>query len=123
MRGYEFFNFVEFDRVKNIVEELGQQAVSPADLSRQAVIAKGLDPTIEASFGAPHFQIEDFLETDIVAMRDVDGIVLLAGWDKSKGAAVELAYARYRGIKVYANIEEFEYAVLNLHPESDILAA
>lgn len=109
MRGKDFFNFAEFDRVAGVIEELGHVPVSPADLSRNAVRDKGLATGIEGNYGAPNFAIEDFMEKDIRAMRDVDGIVLLDGWENSKGAAVELAYARYRGIPVYASIDEFEY--------------
>lgn len=115
MRGYKFFNFEEFFRVAGIVTELGHTPVNPAELSKQAVIAAGRDPNDEKSYGAPYFQIEDFMETDIKAMRDVDCVVLLNGWTHSTGAAVEVAYARYRGIPVYGSIDELEY--LTKHQE------
>lgn len=111
MRGYKFFNFDEFFRVARIVRELGHTPVNPAELSQSAVIERGLDPADETSYGAPHFQIEDFMETDVRALRDVECIVLLAGWTASKGVAVEIAYARYRGIPVYGSIDEFELLV------------
>jgi hypothetical protein len=100
MRGYNEFNFPAFDAMRDRIKTLDSsfEVVSPADLDREI----GFDETQNSLDG---FSCEDAMERDIKAMRDVDALILLSGSEWSKGARVEEAYARYRGIPVFYEAE------------------
>lgn len=52
-----------------------------------------------------------FLGGDLQLLAHCDGIVMLPGWESSKGATAELAFARDHGLKVYFNWVEVPHAV------------
>lgn len=104
MRGKPFFNFAEFDEASIQLREAGHTPVSPAEMDRLRVREAGLDEHDEASY--LKITKERCMEEDIIAMSHVDAVVLLPGYEKSKGAKVEIAYAEYRGIPVY-RLEDF----------------
>lgn len=105
MRGYEKFNFPAFDAMAERLKKMDVIPVSPATLDREAENNAHIEEQPLENFSST---LEDFMERDIHAMRDVDALILLNGWHESKGAAVELAYARYRGIPVFTE-REFEF--------------
>ncbi|MEI5998254.1 DUF4406 domain-containing protein [Paraburkholderia bengalensis] len=43
----------------------------------------------------------DYMRADLKLLMDCDGIVLLPGWEKSRGAAVEHGLARSLGLQVF----------------------
>lgn len=99
MRGKPFYNYAAFDDAAATLVENGHTPISPADSSRRIAVEAGLDPTLESSYAK--IPIETYIEDDIIAMRHAEVVVLLPGWRNSKGARVEMAYARCRGIPIY----------------------
>lgn len=96
MRGYPRWNFDAFDEEAAKWRSKGWIAVSPADVDR----ALGFDPD------GPEEQVTtEFLKRaiirDVEMVLDCDAIVLLPGWRKSSGVAVEFAAARMMGLEVY----------------------
>lgn len=85
MRGYPLENFPAFDEAAEYMRRCQWDVVSPADLDR----AEGHDPTS----GEP-IPVSDAIARDILALRGCDAILLLPGWEDSRGVAVELALAR-----------------------------
>jgi hypothetical protein len=47
-----------------------------------------------------------FLEGDLALLGRCDGIVMLPGWESSKGATAELGHARVCGLAVYMSPSE-----------------
>lgn len=104
MRGYELFNFPAFDDACARAKALGHDPVSPADMDREM----GFDGTQ---------RIEDFkfnlkaaIIRDIIAVAGCDAIALLTGWEKSSGAKVELAAAKFLGLKI---LDARDYTPMN----------
>ena len=88
MRGYESFNFPAFDEATDRLRRYGYGAISPAEMDRE----KGLDETQNTTEG---FDVADALRRDTAAIADPEcnGIVLLPGWENSRGARAERAFA------------------------------
>ncbi len=115
MRGHKFYNFPAFDAAEERLRRLGYDVVNPAALDR----ARGIHPETFP---------EDWLWTKIpegfdlraVALEclrqvsECDGVLLLAWWQRSKGAVAEKEFAEWMGISIagesyknYMLIEEF----------------
>lgn len=86
MSGFEDFNRPLFDRCEAWLESQEVKPVSPAHLNRML----GDDATYER-----------FLRAGIKFLVDCDWIIMLPGWEKSKGACLELEIADACGIEVF----------------------
>lgn len=101
MRGYPQFNFPAFDAVRDkLLDWTPCTVISPADMDREA----GFNPNVNQE--APD-DLGEVMRRDLDAILThlrpgtQDGIVLLPGWQASRGAAVEVALARFLGLKLY----------------------
>ena len=98
MRGIPLFNFPEFDRAAVTWQARGWTVVSPADMDRE----KGFDPAHDSTTGTDSNFLRDAIKRDVLAIIDkCSAIALLSGWEKSRGARVELALARFLGLRVF----------------------
>ncbi len=103
MRGHDNYNFEAFFVAEALLEMRGHKVINPARLDIEDGKA-AWSPTEGRINAAPDFTIQDALRRDILAMAEsCEAIVLLPGWEKSKGAKAELEFARVIGLK------EFEY--------------
>lgn len=84
MSGLPDWNFPAFNAASEKVRALGYEAINPVDINP--------DP------GTPW---EMCLRADIKALCDCDGIVMIDGWEKSKGAHLELNVAHRLGMKIF----------------------
>lgn len=107
MRGYPFYNFKAFDAAEAELRELGHDVINPANVSREIVMGVGLPPENEESYEKTPFHFSYFLLQDLEELSTADCLVLLSGWTNSRGAHVELEFARYLGIPTYASLGEF----------------
>lgn len=94
MRGYDQFNFPAFDRAAAVLRAAGHEAISPAEMDREA----GLDETANTS---EDFDVKDALRRDFEVILSADGIVMLPGWEDSTGANAERFVAETTGRAVY----------------------
>jgi len=104
MTGKPQFNFPAFDRAATKLREHGYSIVSPAELddedTRKAALASADGAPGTGSHSGQTWA--DFLARDVKLIADkVDGIVLLDGWEKSKGARLECFVARLDGKPIY----------------------
>lgn len=95
MRGYDLSNFPAFDAAEKNARENGWQPISPAVMDR----ALGFDETHgEFSDDA----LESAIQRDTYVISRLkpgkDCIMVLPGWEKSRGAVAEVMVARWRGI-------------------------
>lgn len=81
------YNHPEFNRVAALCRSAGYEVVNPAELDEQA-----------GDVGEHEWAF--YLRRDIKVLADCDGIVLLSGWEWSKGARLEHHIASELGMKV-----------------------
>ena len=83
MTGMPDLNFPAFHTAARMLREQGHQVRNPAEVGEQL----GL-------------QWEDYMRKDLRLLCDCDAIYLLPGWEKSKGAHLELHIAHRLGLEV-----------------------
>jgi len=98
MRGYQAFNFPAFDEAAARGRSLGWHILSPAEMDRDI----GFDPLLDSLAG---FDMNAAIDRDIAAIRslskeDGDAVVMLPGWEQSKGARAEKALAEWMGLRI-----------------------
>lgn len=104
MSGIPHFNIPLFDRVTADLRRMGHTVTNPAEedpppVREAALASKHGDPADLLPTGSTH---GDLLARDVKLIADgIDGIVLLAGWEKSKGARLEAFVALTYGKPVY----------------------
>lgn len=102
MRGLPDWNFPAFDEAETRWRNAGHTAFSPAQTDR----ALGYGPDHQG--GIEH--LKHVMLNDIAAIYHADALALLPGWEKSRGAAVELALAQFLELPIYdaVTMEEIE---------------
>lgn len=99
MQGKPLYNFPLFDEVSASLKRDGYEPVNPAELDRQA----GFDPA-NGDVVTPEF-LEQARKRDLEALLTCDGILLLPGWEGSKGARAEHAVALWAGLDAFLWID------------------
>lgn len=90
MRGVEKYNFPTFHLVAAALRAQGWEVISPAEM--------------DMSYGSPELaeaNMTDAMRRDLGALLSCDGLVLLPGWEASRGAVVEKLVADCVGIKSF----------------------
>lgn len=104
MRGIEDFNFPAFDRAEAVLRRAGWELFNPAQMDRDQPVAGDPDsPQVQRKYARR--------DTDaILSLRaeQGDAIILLEGWEKSRGARAELYFSLWVGLKVYLYVERPE---------------
>lgn len=107
MTGLPACNFPAFDRARDRGLKRGYNIISPADMDREV---SGIDVLTDPAGWKcyrkenPAF-LDDTIDRDIGVIRHLlvpkhgDGLALLPGWQKSKGANAEIGLARWRGLR------------------------
>lgn len=114
MTGLPNYNFAAFDKARDLGLLLGYDTISPADMDREV---SGIDILTDPE-GWKRYRTENPTFLDHTIDRDMgvirhllkpergDGLALLPGWQKSKGANAEISFARWRGLK-FVDAESF----------------
>lgn len=84
MSGIEDYNYPAFHEAAAHYRRLGFDVVSPAELNTDT-----------------DGRWEDYLRTDLRALLTCDAIAMLAGWESSRGANLELHVARALAMEVW----------------------
>ncbi len=105
MRGIPNFNFPAFFEAEKQLRELGHEVFNPADRDNKhhgTDISHGNHTgSIEQAAQEHGFNLRDALAHDLAYIcREAEGIAMLPGWEKSKGAIAEKSAAEAIGIKV-----------------------
>lgn len=90
MRGYEKYNFPKFDRIEKILKNNGVECVNPGRISRKFK-EKDVNSDIAVYNEMVRLQQE--------AERTCNAILLLDGWQWSKGAQLEVKTAAELGMQ------------------------
>lgn len=101
MRGLKEFNFPAFRRATKILRDKGIEVTSPHELDEAAgFFWEGF--TGHEDLSEYNFNIVERLTDDIVAIGQVDAVILLDGWQLSSGARAEASFAWAVGKQVFA---------------------
>ncbi len=110
MRGIPEFNFPAFHGGAARLREAGHEVFSPAerDIAKNGDISKGNATGDNTQAEKEHgFNLREALKDDLEFIcLEADGVVLLPGWENSKGAKAEIATAEALGLFA-TPIEEF----------------
>jgi hypothetical protein len=106
MRGIPHFNFPAFHAGAQALRDLGHTVVSPAERDEAVhggdFSARNLNGDNEHAATSFGFNLREALCDDLTFIcREADAVVLLPGWQQSKGALAERATAEALGLAVY----------------------
>ena len=103
MSGEPQFNFPLFDRTAEALRRRGYEIVSPAELDDPETRAAALaSPDGNGDGSANGETWGDFLARDVKIVADeVDGVVVMYKWERSRGARLETFVATLCGKPVY----------------------
>lgn len=106
MTGIPQFNVPLFDRVAAELRSMGYDVVSPAELDSPEMRAAALESKDGALAPLEQTTKETWgqvLARDVRVLSDqgIEGIVLLPGWQKSRGATLESTVGLLNGLKFY----------------------
>lgn len=91
--GYENGNQQAFKSAKDFLLELGYKVCNPHDIFGHDSIASDSSLTEEQKYN-------EYMKLDIIELCKCDRVMTIEGWEKSKGANIEVNLARQLGIKV-----------------------
>jgi hypothetical protein len=105
MTGYPQFNFPAFEQAAWELRTVGHKIISPHELDTpevQAEAKKSMDGKLDSEGKIAGMTWADILSKDVKVVADhTDGVVVLPGWDKSKGATLEVFVAITVGHKLF----------------------
>lgn len=107
MTGYDHYNFPAFDAARDRIRELGHIPISPADLDR-AIGFDPYNPTAVRDIRIDGAFIDHAIMRDAAAIIQCDGIVLLDGWENSRGAKGEKGIAEWKGLLIFHGVDTLE---------------
>lgn len=97
MTGYPSLNHPAFHDAAEVLRDEGFGVVSPAEMDDEL----GIEPNAADPFAKLSVPPAEIMRADLQAVLDCDGIVLLPGWQASKGARLERIVAESTGRQVY----------------------
>lgn len=100
MSGYDHFNFPAFFKAERALKKLGHLPINPARHDKEAY---GFD---EDSGTVTQEYLRNAMAWDLAQVCRSDGVVVLSGWHKSRGARAEVAAARAIDIPVFILVEK-----------------
>lgn len=103
MTGIPEFNFPAFDEAKRVLKSHGWEPVSPADIDREEF---GFDTEGKTGDEMIDPQLRRRIAVrDIRAISECDSIYMLEGWQDSKGALAELAFAEWLKLEIIFQVD------------------
>ena len=84
MRGYLEYNFPEFIRVAQEIRDKGHDVFNPAERELQDGFNPETDTVKELAY---------YMQMDLPEVCKSDAVAVLKGWDKSRGAVLEVLVA------------------------------
>lgn len=104
MSGIPRFNIPAFDEAAEALREAGYHIVSPAELDDPVTREMAYNSPDGATLQDKHPNGEswgDFLSRDVKIVADkVNGIIVLPGWERSRGARLEMMVALLCGHEI-----------------------
>jgi Domain of unknown function (DUF4406) len=95
MTGYPNWNFPAFFEAEKQLEKLGYEVINPAH-NDGATVQEALESA--GPVDRPNNLWSDYMKRDLPHVMNVDMVCLLPGWQKSKGASLEVTVAKAIGL-------------------------
>lgn len=92
MTGLPNFNYSTFNNIARILRRAELDIVNPAE-------------NFEGKDDLPR---EHYMRTDVQHLLECDAIILIEGWERSKGAKLELEIAHQLGLEIYRLTYDYE---------------
>lgn len=99
MTGYPDYNFPAFEEARKQLRRLGAEVICPAEAGQ-----------VEG------WEWKDYMKRDILMMLDADSVVVLPGWEQSRGAKMEVGIAA----KLRMTVLSLHEAIEELSQESSV---
>ena len=120
MTGIHLFNYPKFDRAEAQLKALGYTVLSPARMSRD----KGFHPEqlpadYDWSKNPDGFDFEQCAMEDVKAVFYCGTILMLSGWENSKGARAEHALANWLGKQIVYQVDG-EIVLPKINPKTTL---
>ena len=111
MSGILEFNFPLFHAVAKHLRFLGHEVFNPAERDNEKygtdISAGNKTGSVELATQEHGFSLNEALEADLTWIcRNAEGVAMLPGWEKSKGATAERALAEALGVQVFYVVPE-----------------
>lgn len=84
MTGLPDYNFPAFEQARDRIRTMGHEVICPAEAGQ-----------VEG------WEWSDYMKRDILMLLDVDSVVVLPGWEDSRGARLEVHLASALGMTIY----------------------
>lgn len=104
MRGLPNLNFEAFDAAAARWKAMGHQPFNPAETSR---------PLGYPTNGECPIALRHLILVDVLSIYHADAIALLPGWEKSRGATLEVALAQVLELPIYCALDMKPLNVIN----------
>jgi nucleoside 2-deoxyribosyltransferase len=95
MNGYEEYNFPAFFKAEEHLKQLGFDVINPARIDQEEL---GFNPKIDTADAA---FLNEAAKRDLNGVIESDCLILLQGWEKSKGANAEIGVAKWLNKPIY----------------------
>ncbi len=122
MTGIPEFNFPAFIEAAKQLRDMGLDVISPAEMDLDA----GFKPSATGDDQDPQ-EYAAFLARDIqrIADENIDGIVVLPGWERSGGARTEVMFcvALHKLVLAYPNLDQIAVSLMAAVGTEGALAA
>ncbi len=93
MTGIKDFNKSEFEKIENLLRKKGYTKIyNPVKIGEN--LSKKTNKKLE------EISYEKFILEDIKKLKKSKTIVMLKGWQRSKGANIEIVIAKRKGLKI-----------------------
>lgn len=101
MRGLPRWNFAAFAAAKERWEAAGHHVFCPATIATALGYGSEDPAPCEPDTEVCRAHLRHVMLSDILCLTNADAIVLLPGWEQSRGATCELAVAQFLGLRVF----------------------
>lgn len=104
MTGRKHYNWPAFERTTAEYRAAGYEIVSPTEMDEargDVEVIRYKNGRVKSVTTLPAFDYATVLAEDLRVIETVDVIILLPGWETSKGARTELAHALGLGLEVH----------------------
>lgn len=111
MRGLPGWNFAAFDAAERRLRDAGHLPLSPAATTRAIYGVNYMSGDPEAD----DRHLRHVMSIDLANVFAADAVAVLPGWERSRGARVELALAAFLGLEVIdaETLEPFHPSLLS----------
>lgn len=110
-----------FASVANAISTQGHVAINPLDIAPLSHPSLGCPDGYSPGTQSEHTSSACFMRTDLISLLTCDSIMMLPGWETSRGATVEKSVAEACGMPVHYWVEESAYWEQGFY--NDVLAS